>query len=355
MRLTATAAQLRDAIDRARTVTPTSPKSPAHAAVRIKVTAGRLVITGSDGDTTIDTTCPARDTADGEALIPPRPLSSWLATLPADDPVSLSVNDGEMEVRSGSSDPYLLRLLSETWPQGDQVTARLTKVSWAQLTVAVSMCRAAAGREMPHLQLHSEPGGDLLVRATDNYRLTQARLPGGALGTFTGLLPLVTAERIARISPASAAHQSGSRLLAVGNGDTRLTCRLASHPFPAVETLLAELPAVGATIDAAATRTSLRRLAAIASPSAPVTLQFDTDRMTLTAGASDVGSGSEQLARLSGGDVFATQVVLGNLADVLNAATGEHLEVRWSGATQPLMLRQTDPLEVLWVLMPVSR
>ena len=355
MRLTAAASDLRDAIDRARTVTPTSPKSPAHAAVRLKVTSGRLVITGSDGDTTVDTTCASRDAADGTALVPPKPLAGWLATLPADDPVRLAVTDGEMEVRSGSSDPYRLRLLAETWPTGEQVTARLTPVAWSQLSAAVSMCRAAAGREMPHLQLHSDPGGDLLVRATDNYRLTQARLPGGALGTFTGLVPLVTAERIARLSPASAAHQSGSRLLAVGNGDTRLTCRLAAHPFPAVETLLADLPAVGATIAVAATRTSLRRLAAIASPSAPVTLQFDADRLTLTAGASDVGSGSEQLPRLSGSESFTTQVVLGNLADVLNAATGDRLEIRWSGPTQPLMLRQAGPLEVLWVLMPVSR
>jgi DNA polymerase III subunit beta len=355
MRLTAAAGALRDAIDRARTVTPTTPKTAAHAAVRLHVTGGRLVITGSDGDTTIDTTCAARDLADGDALIPPRPLSAWLATLPADDPVNLVATAGELEVRSTTSDPYRLRLLGEVWPTAETVTVRLTSVAWSQMQAAVTVCRAAAGRELPHLQLSSDDRGDLLVRATDNYRLTQARLRGGALASFTGVVPLVTAERIARLSPVSAAHQPGSRLLAVGNGATRLTCRLAAHPFPAVETLLAELPAVGATIEVATTRTSLKRLSAIASPAAPVTVTFAGDRLTLTAGAADVGSGSEQLNRLSGTEAFSTQVVLGNLTDVVNAATGTRLEVRWSGPTQPVMLRQSEPLEVLWVLMPVSR
>lgn len=353
MRLSVTAGSLRDALNRARQIIPSTPALLAYSGVLMQVAGEEsLRLTSSDGDSTMTVSLKVDVASPGQVLVSPRPLLGLLASIPASTTLTLEVvENGDVVVSGEGINPYSFRPLSATFPVPTTPAAGVHPERLSSLADALLLVRAAAGRDTPVIQVVSD--GDLLVlHATDGFRLARVALAGAGFGTFSGVLSLQVVDRAARMNPSEVTVDLKARTLAFRSDSAVLTTRMLATPFPAVETVLLNAPAMVTACVAADVASSLARLSAIAEQGT-VSLEFAGSELHLRASAAEVGAGHEVVAlRTPVPSTFQLQLRAPYLADAVAAFGDGDVAIAYSGALQPLFL-SGGPLPVTHVVMPV--
>lgn len=353
MRISVTAGSLRDALNRARQIIPSTPALLAYSGVLLQ-TAGEqaLRLTSSDGDSTMTVSVTVDAISPGQVLVSPRPLLGLLGSIPAATTLDLKVaENGDVVVSGSGINPYSFRPLSATFPVPTTPAAGVRPERLASLADALQLVRAAAGRDTPVIQVVSD--GDLLVlHATDGFRLARVALDGAGFGTFSGVLSLQVVDRVARMSPSEVTVDLKARTLAFRSDSAILTTRMLATPFPAVETVLLNAPSSVTSCVAADVASSLARLSAIAEQGT-VALEFAGSELHLRASAAEVGAGHEVVTlRTPVPSTFQLQLRAPYLADAASAFGDGDVSIAYSGALQPLFL-SGGALPVTHVVMPV--
>lgn len=353
MRLTTTAGALRAALSTARHATPSSPSLVAYSGVLLLVKGNRLSVVGSDGETTIAALVTVTDGTDGQTLLPPRPIAAFLGTADADAQVVVILEEaGDVALLIGTSQPYRFRPIAATFPLPSTSRAGSIEVDMARLAVAVAAVRSSVSKDTPGVQLVSGPAG-LVLHSTDNYRLSRVELPEAGFGDFSGVVALSVLERIARHTITSVSvDQRGSTLRCAGP-DVVISSRLLSTPFPAVETILTNPPALRVTMSSSALHAALSRLQTVAEGS-PLRCRISAEGFELSVSNIDLGSGTEIVP--STGTVaapFEFAVSSNYLAEAVASHSAETIQIGFSTAQAPIFVLSTDPLSVTSVVMPV--
>ena len=353
MRISVAAGPLRDALNRARQLIPSTPALLAYSGVLLQ-TAGEdsLRLTSSDGDSTMTISLPVRVDAPGQVLVAPRPILGLLQSIPPSTPLEVHVADGGDVVISGEGiNPYSFRPLTATFPVPTTPAQGVHPEKIGTLADALLLVRAAAGRDTPVVQLVSD--GDLLVlHATDGFRLARVALAGAGFGTFSGVLSLQVVDRAAKMNPSEVTVDLKARTLAFRSDSAVLTTRMLATPFPAVETVLLNAPAPVTSCVASDVAGSLARLSAIADQGT-VALEFSGNELHLRASAAEVGSGHEVVGlRAPVPSTFQLQLRAPYLADAVAAFGDGDVDIAYSGSLQPLFL-SGGSIPVTHVVMPV--
>jgi DNA polymerase III sliding clamp (beta) subunit (PCNA family) len=353
MRISVTAGSIRDALNRARQIIPSTPALLAYSGVFLQTSGDEsLRLTASDGDSTMTIALAVEVAASGQVLVAPRPLLGLLASIPASTMVELALaENGDVVVSGEGINPYSFRPLSATFPIPTTPASGIHPERLAMLADALMLVRAAAGRDTPVIQVISD--GDLLVlHATDGFRLARVALAGAGFGTFSGVLGLQVVDRAARMNPSQVTVDLKARTLAFRSDSVVLTTRMLATPFPAVETVLLNTPAAVTSCVASDVAASLSRLSAIAEQGT-IALEFTGSELHLRASAAEVGAGHEIIAlRTPVPSTFQLQLRAPYLADAVAAFGDGDVSIAYSGALQPLFL-SGGTLPVTHVVMPV--
>lgn len=353
MRFTTTAGAFRDALATARHATPSTPALVAYSGVLLVVKGQRLSVIGSDGETTIAAQLTVSEASDGQALLPPRPIASFLATVPADAGAVVDIDaSGDVAVKVGDAAPYKFRPVTATFPMPPTTRGTPDPIDLSRLHLALGAVRAAVARDNPGVQLVSGDAG-LILHSTDNYRLSRAVLPEAGFGEFSGLVALGVLDRVARHKITGiSVDQRGSTLRFAGE-DVVISSRLLSTPFPAVDTILSNPPADRVTVSASELHQSLVRLAAVAE-GAPLRCKISTDGFTLSVSNIDLGSGTETVEVTGAPAVpFEFAVSATYLAEAVASHEAPRIDIAFSDPGSAVFVVSTDPVEVTAVVMPV--
>src|ERR671937_237192 len=153
---------------------PSRPSVPVLAGVMLRVTDGRLHVSGFDYEVSSQVSVDVQSDADGAALVSGRLLAEITKALPA-KPVDVAAVGSHLELVGGSARFTLPTMPVEDYPTLPEMPATAGTVDAAAFAAAVAQVAIAAGRDdtlpiLTGVRIEIE-GNTLALLATDRYRL----------------------------------------------------------------------------------------------------------------------------------------------------------------------------------------
>lgn len=352
MRFSCSVAELRAAIDSARRTIVANPPMIAYTAMLLQVKGANLLVTGSDGETTVTTEVPLTgERAKGSVLVLPKALAAWLGRVDDKATITATLDDaGDLRCEAGGS-PYTFRPMTASYPEPSGRGAQVPETAGdtALLVDAVAAVRHASDGSV---RLHSS-GENLTVTATDNYRLAQVTVPGVGFGDREGVAALATLDQITRHAPLThLGIDAQGRELRARSERVQITARLEATPFPAVDGVLSEQPVHTTTLDSGELRAALERLAPLAGRT-PAVLTVTGTNLTIDVSNTELGSGSETVTCAAAGE-FECGIDLTYLRDAASAQVGDRITLGWSSPQRALRVQSTAGVAIDCLLMPIK-
>jgi DNA polymerase III sliding clamp (beta) subunit (PCNA family) len=336
------------ALSVAQRATVANPPLVAYTGVLLVAGRGRLLVTGTDGETTIAARVGTPGCAPGRVLVAPKPLAGWLATHDRLDQVALEGDGTDLVATIPGHRPYRFRGLNASFP-----APRITRTSeavagLAGLGAAVAAVRHAADAA---IRLRQAPEG-LWVEATDNHRAAAVLLAGVDLGGMNAIVPLGPLAEMGRQQVTQLALDPRGRELRGSSDKVWISTRLAAVPFPEVDQLVHAVPDRSVTVDRTELNRALTRLGAVAD-GAPAKLAVNSSKLVIETHNGEVGDGAESLDAVGDGGGFTCAVAVRYLIEAVAAHDTENVHLRWSEPLRPLYVTSDDPGSRLTVVMPV--
>jgi DNA polymerase III sliding clamp (beta) subunit (PCNA family) len=353
MRFTATTGTLLAAVKAAQLATPSAPARPEFAGVMLIVGAASCSIVASrNGDTTVSASFPISGSEPGRVLLPPQPLSAYLATFAPEETVRVVFEkDSVTEVSVAGRAAYQLRTIDAELPLPSSPEAAPLAVDFSRLGAALAAVRSAVD-ENGAVQLVSSNAG-LALHATDGYRLARCVLPEAGFGDATFVLPVSSLDWVAKLGVTHITLESNQKTVRFSAPDAVVSTRMLAKAFPAVGPLLEATPPYSARIRTADLIQALTRLRAVALKS-PVSVHLEESTMKVAATSQEYGSGEESLELERPADTsFDFHVRPDLLADALHALNADVFDFRWSAALSSIHFSTSDPLAITVLLQPV--
>src|SRR3954462_11057275 len=164
---------------------PSRPSVPVLAGVMLRVTDGRLQVSGFDYEVSSQVSVEVQADADGAALVSGRLLAEITRALPA-KPVDIAAVGSHLELVCGSARFTLPTMPVEDYPTLPEMPSSAGTVEASVFASAVSQVAIAAGRDetlpmMTGVRIELN-GSTMAMLATDRYRLALRGVggkPGG--------------------------------------------------------------------------------------------------------------------------------------------------------------------------------
>lgn len=319
---------------------PSRPSVPVLAGAMLRVTDGRLHVSGFDYEVSNQVDVDVQADADGATLVSGRLLAEITKALPA-KPVEIAAVGSHLELVCGSARFTLPTMPVEDYPTLPELPASAGRVDAALFATAVSQVAMAAGRDetLPMMTgVRIELTGETLaLLATDRYRLAvreitwtpdipgmevNALVPARTLAdTAKTLGPLGGEVTIALGSTGGV----GEGMIGFVGGTRRTTSRLLDgQSYPPVRSLFAPSYSSEARVSVPALTEVVKRVSLVAEKATPVRLNFNEDGLVVEAGGTEEARASEAMeARFTGESMqvaFNPQYLIEGLG-ALNAPT----------------------------------
>jgi len=288
---------------------PSRPSVPVLAGVMLRVTDGRLHVSGFDYEVSSQVTVEVQADADGAALVSGRLLAEITKALPA-KPVDVAAVGSHVEITCGSARFTLPTMPVEDYPALPDMPATAGTVDAAAFASAVGQVAIAAGRDdtLPVLTgVRLELSGTTLTMlATDRYRLAIRDLewrPDDPESNFAALVPARTLNDTAKtlgplggtVTVALSRGGIGEGMIGFAAGTRRTTSRLLDGEFPKVRALLPDTHNAQARVPVSALNEVVKRVALVAERATPVRLSFGDDGLVVEAGGTEDARASEAM------------------------------------------------------------
>lgn len=311
---------------------PSRPSVPVLAGVLLRVSDGRLEVSGFDYEVSSQVTVDVHADADGAALVSGRLLAEITKALPA-KPVDVAAVGSHVEITCGSARFTLPTMPVEDYPTLPEMPASAGTVDAATFAAAVAQVAIAAGRDdtlplLTGVRVELE-GNTLALLATDRYRLAVRELewrPDNPAVSMAALVPARTLADTAKalgpiggsVTVALARGGLGEGMIGFSGGTRRTTSRLLEGEFPKVRALRPDSHSAQAKVPVAAFTEVVRRVALVAERATPVRLSFSDDGLVVEAGGAEDARASEAMDCAYSGEpmtiAFNHQYLLDGLA-----------------------------------------
>jgi DNA polymerase-3 subunit beta len=289
---------------------PSRPSVPVLAGVMLRVTDGRLHVSGFDYEVSSQVTVEVQADADGAALVSGRLLAEITKALPA-KPVDIAAVGAHLELVCGSARFTLPTMPVEDYPSLPDMPSSAGTVDAATFASAVAQVAIAAGRDetlpmMTGVRIELN-GSSMAMLATDRYRLAMRELewsPDDSQISLNALVPAKTLNDTAKaLGPiggsvllALAQGNAGEGMIGLAGGTRRTTSRLLDGAnYPPVRSLFPASHNAEARVAVAALVEVVRRVALVAERTTPVLLSFGEDGLVVEAGGTEEARASEAM------------------------------------------------------------
>jgi DNA polymerase-3 subunit beta len=289
---------------------PSRPSVPVLAGVMLRVTDGRLQVSGFDYEVSSQVSIEVQADADGAALVSGRLLAEITKALPA-KPVDMAAVGAHLELVCGSARFTLPTMPVEDYPTLPEMPSSAGTVDAAAFAAAVAQVAIAAGRDetlpmMTGVRIELN-GSSMAMLATDRYRLAMRELewnPDDSEISLNALVPAKTLNDTAKalgpiggaVTLALAQGNAGEGMVGLAGGTRRTTSRLLDGAnYPPVRSLFPTSHNAEARISVAALVEVVRRVALVAERTTPVLLSFSEDGLVVEAGGTEEARASEAM------------------------------------------------------------
>jgi DNA polymerase-3 subunit beta len=276
----------------------------------LRVTDGRLHVSGFDYEVSSQVSVEVQADADGAALVSGRLLAEITKALP-NKPVDMAAVGAHLELVCGSARFTLPTMPVEDYPTLPEMPSSAGTVDAAAFAAAVAQVAVAAGRDetlpmMTGVRLELN-GTSLAMLATDRYRLAMREMqwnPDDPEISLNALVPAKTLNDTAKtLGPlggevvlALAQGQAGEGMIGFAGGTRRTTSRLLDGAnYPPVRSLFPAAHNAAARVSVAALVEVVRRVALVAERTTPVLLSFNEDGLVVEAGGTEEARASEAM------------------------------------------------------------
>ena len=289
---------------------PSRPSVPVLAGVMLRVTDGRLHVSGFDYEVSSQVSVEVQADADGAALVSGRLLAEITKALPA-KPVDIAAVGAHLELVCGSARFTLPTMPVEDYPTLPEMPSSAGTVDAAAFAAAVAQVAIAAGRDetlpmMTGVRIELN-GSSMAMLATDRYRLAMRELqwsPDDPDISLNALVPAKTLNDTAKtmgplggdVTLALAQGNAGEGMIGFAGGTRRTTSRLLDGAnYPPVRSLFPASHNAEARVSVAAVVEVVRRVALVAERTTPVLLSFNEDGLVIEAGGTEEARASEAM------------------------------------------------------------
>jgi DNA polymerase-3 subunit beta len=355
MDLTATTAQLAGTLADLVRLLPSRMYDPVLAGVLITADRDGVLVRGTDRERGVRLRCAATVHADGQVLVPAKPLAETLRALDAPQ-VRLVVEGSRLAVRVPGARFALPLLEADLHPGVAEPPARVGSLDGPEFAALLSVVASVAARDdaLPMLtgvRLRGEPGGPLSMIATDRYRLAIATLPWSGESSVDAMVPaalLVEAAKQASSTEHVALHVDQDRAGLVW-GDAAIVTSLLASTLPDERKILPTTVDATVTIDADALAGAVRRVGLFSEGPQVVQLALGDGEIRVHGGGQQVGEAEEHVkAEITGGRPTPAYQ-LRYLSDALKAFAGQQVTLSIQPGRRGTMFTSDGRLQYLVV------
>ena len=367
MEFSADTKSLAEALDQVQEAVEKKSTIPILSHVLVEASLNGLRLAATDLEVGIRTSCPAQVKAPGSVAVPARRLLEIVRSLPEVEVRVRALENHWVQVNAGRSAFKLAALARDTFPALPDVPKALAEVPAGVLAGLIDRTAFAISIQESRYTLNGallvlKPGSVEMV-ATDGHRLPLAARDVEITGLKNDERLLVPKRALAGLRRLANALQSDNPIhvakddshLFFSAGDSILITRMISGQFPNYEAVLPKNNTITATLDAAAMRESLRRVALLASEQThAVCLALESGRLTLSTSGGDAGEASESLDAAYAGEPMRVGFNASFLLDMLGVVKTGEVEVALKDPESAVEFRPTDQTyRYRYVAMPM--
>ena len=319
MEFSADTKSLAEALDQVQEAVEKKSTIPILSHVLLEAFPNGLRLAATDLEMGIRAFCPAQVKTQGSAAVPARRLLEIVRSLPEGEVRVRALENHWVQVSAGRSVFKLAALAKDNFPALPDVPKALAEVPAGVLAGLIDRTAFAISNQESRYTLNGtllvlKPGSVEMV-ATDGHRLPLAARDVSVNGLKSEERLLVPRRAVAGLRHLASAQEADSPIqiakddshLFFSAGDSILITRIISGQFPNYEAVLPKDNKITATLEAAALRESLRRVALLASEQThAVCLALELGRLTLSTSGCDAGEASESLPRQEINTALAT-------------------------------------------------
>jgi DNA polymerase-3 subunit beta len=369
MHLSAEQQLLADALVAAnRAVSTRVGASPVLGGVWLQAGAGRLRVTGTDLDLTIEAELPVKIEEEGSCVVPARLAMELARALPS-GVVTLTLGSDELVFRSGRVEVGLRTFEEAEFPVPSTDGAVAAVIPGAELVQALGqVVRSAATDESRPLLtgvLIERRGDALRLVSTDSYRLGIRELSDVRVeATWPAEGMLIPARALAEVQRALGAsgHDASREVeVAIGTsvvtfrlGDVTLHARPLEGRFPDYERLIPPVPSATCELARGAFLEGLRRANLLVRDSVtPVRLHLEPDAIRLEVVSRDVARGTETVEARLVGEPTIMAFNASYLTDGVEAVRDDRVVIELLDQTKPAVVHGVGDATFRYLLMPI--
>jgi DNA polymerase-3 subunit beta len=332
---------------------PSRPSVVVLAGVMLRVTDGRLHVSGFDYEVSSQVSVEVQADADGAALVSGRLLAEITKALPA-KPVDIAAVGAHLELVCGSARFTLPTMPVEDYPTLPEMPTSAGTVDAATFASAVAQVAIAAGRDetlpmMTGVRIELN-GSSMAMLATDRYRLAMRELewsPDDSEISLNALVPAKTLNDTAKalgpiggaVTLALAQGNAGEGMVGLAGGTRRTTSRLLDGAnYPPVRSLFPASHNAEARVTVASLVEVVRRVALVAERTTPVLLSFSEDGLVVEAGGTEEARASEAMEAAFTGEPLTIGFNPQYLIDGLQNLGAAHAVLSFVDAFKPAVI-----------------
>jgi DNA polymerase-3 subunit beta len=317
---------------------------------------GKLRVTGTDTEITIETNLEVEVLEEGRTVVPAKLVAEAVRKLPP-GAVSFATADGEVEITGNGPRFNLREFDANDFPEVGKSETGGVEMDGEALTAALNQVGIAAstdeGRPTLTGVLFETESDHLRLVATDSYRLAVRDVPGVA-GVDTTLIPYRALREIGRtIGADKVAVSIGERDGTFSSERGRMTARVIESSFPNYRQLLPDEYPNRLTINREALLDAVGRASLVAEDHIPVRLNLGAGGVELSVTRQDVGGETEYIEAVYDGEDMIIAFNTRYLTDGVAAMKAENVLLETINPLKPGLLTAAGDAAFRYLLMPV--
>ncbi len=366
MDVSTTKEQLVNAIGLAERLAGKKETLPVLSCVLLETRSNSLIFRATNLEAGIEVHIPATIKDAGVVAVPAGVVSQTIRSITG-DAIHLKGSDGNLSIESRGSKNLIKAIPHEEFPslplsnekQGftmsrERFIAGMSAVIYA---ASPSMIRPELGSV--HVSID---GGNITVVATDSFRLAEKTVKG-VTKKENGemLIPLKHAQELLfvldRLNTEDITIVAEDAQISVSGAGVRFVSRVVDAQFPNYKEIMPKKYTTEATILKNDFLETLRKARVFSGNENQIGFHVYPKRKILsaTARSSEIGEMSDVLDAAVSGEDIDINFHIGYLSDCLSSIQSDSIQLGFSGAGRPLVIRGVSDTSFLYLVMPLNR
>lgn len=360
MKLVASKENILEGLQKVQSGISTRNTLPILNNVYLSAKEGKVQLTATDLEVSVQTTCEAKIAREGGTTLPARRLFSIIRELPASD-IEINVDDKDMAtIKAGSSVFKIIGISEEEFPPipefEGQRTFTLDQGTFKKMLTATHYASSTEeSRYVLNGVLLSFKDDKLTVVATDGRRMAlyeqDIEFPEQSAGDL--VIPNKTVNELVKTmgTEGTVKIMAGDNQAAFEFGNMLIITKLIDGTFPNFRQVIPSHCEERVTVEREQLFNIVRRVSIVSDKTSSVTLAFDKNQLTISTVSPEVGEASESLSIKYTGKPMAIAFNPDFMMDCLRSLANDEVAIEFSDELSPGVIKCDAPF--LYVLMPM--